>query len=106
MASGAIIASMPFVYILLCADSSYYTGSTTDMGRRLSEHQEGVFGGYTASRRPVKLVWSQEVQTDDQAFILEWQIKGWSRAKKQALIRGDMAGLHEIVATERKRRQR
>jgi len=80
---------MPWVYILQCIDDSYYTGSAKDLQKRFAEHQAGAYGGYTACRRPVKLVFSQEVGTDNEAFLLERQIKGWSRAKKQALIAGD-----------------
>jgi len=95
------------VYILLCADSSYYTGSTDDMNRRLFEHQEGLSPpAYTFRRRPVKLVWTEEVETLDEALLHEHQIKGWSRAKKEALIRGDFQAICEIVRGERKRREK
>ena len=97
---------MPFVYILLCSDNSYYTGSTVHLEDRLAQHQNGIYEGYTSSRRPVQLVWSQEVQTDNDAFHFERKIKGWSRAKKMALIRGDYLAIHEIVALERKQRTR
>ena len=95
------------VYILFCADGSYYTGSTHDMQRRLFEHQEGLSpAAYTFRRRPVKLVWTEEVETFDEALLHEHQIKGWSRAKKEALIRGDFQAIHEIVRDERKRREK
>ena len=95
------------VYILFCADGSYYTGSTHDMQRRLFEHQEGLSpAAYTFRRRPVKLVWTEEVETLDEALLHEHQIKGWSRAKKEALIRGDCQAIHEIVRDERKRREK
>jgi predicted GIY-YIG superfamily endonuclease len=95
------------VYILLCSDGSYYTGSTDDIQRRLYEHQEGLSPtAYTFRRRPVKLVWTEEVATLDEALLHEHQIKGWSRAKKEALIRGDFQAIHEIVKDERKRRER
>lgn len=97
---------MLFVYILLCADNSYYTGSTVNLADRLAQHQNGIYEGYTSSRRPVQLVWSQEVHTDNDAFYLERKIKGWSRAKKMELIRGDYQAIHEIVARERKQRAR
>lgn len=96
-----------FVYILLCADNSYYTGSTDDIDRRLFEHQERLSPtAYTFRRRPVKLVWAEEVETLDEALLHEHQIKGWSRAKKEALIRGDFQAIHEIVRDERKRREK
>lgn len=81
-----------FVYILECADGSYYVGSHrgNDVNVRVSEHKEGKHrDAYTFTRRPVKLVWSDWVSRFDYAVALERRIKGWSRAKKQALIRGD-----------------
>ena len=95
---------MPFVYILLCADNSYYTGSTVNLELRLAQHQTGFYQGYTSSRRPVQLVWSEEVPTDNDAFLLERKIKGWSRAKKMALIRRDFHAIHEVIEEERRRR--
>ena len=100
---------MPYlVYILECVDGSYYTGSTADMNKRLGEHEAGVSPtAYTFSRRPVKLVWtSEEVQYYYDALRWEHQIKGWSRAKKQALIRGDFKAIHEIVKEERQQREK
>ena len=95
-----------YVYTLLCSDDSYYTGSTSDLLRRLYEHQNGVMPeAYTYRRRPVELVWSEEVPTLGEALAHEHQIKGWSRAKKEALIRGDIDLIHEIVKEERKRRE-
>jgi len=99
---------MPYyVYILKCAGGSYYTGSTNDLSNRLWQHQEGVnTNAYTFSRRPVALVWSEEVATYHEALTHERQIKGWSRAKKEALIRGDFERIHEIVKAERKRSEK
>ncbi|MBM4456733.1 MAG: GIY-YIG nuclease family protein [Chloroflexi bacterium] len=96
---------MHYVYILECSDHSYYVGSTPDIEHRLAEHQAGVLGGYTSARLPVELVWSAEFPTEHDAFLTERQIKGWSRAKKEALIRGDWNGIHEIVKQERQRRE-
>ena len=78
-----------WVYLLRCADGSYYAGHTDDLDKRIGEHSAGVCGGYTATRLPVELVWSQECPTRIEALSFERQIKGWSRAKKEALIRGD-----------------
>jgi putative endonuclease len=80
-----------YVYILLCADNSYYVGSTSDddLSVRINQHNDGCFPGYTVSRRPVKLVWSQHFERITDAIASERQIKGWSRAKKEALIRSD-----------------
>lgn len=60
---------------------------------------------YIYNRRPVELVWNEGVESYQEAFQWEHRIKGWSRAKKEALIRGDIVGIHEIVKAERKRRQ-
>lgn len=97
---------MLHVYILKCADNSYYVGSTTNLERRLNEHQKGYSSGYTSTRRPVELVWSAEFPTRAEAFHFERQIKGWTRAKKEAMIRGDWDGIHEIVKAERKTREK
>ena len=81
-----------YVYILLCADGSYYVGTTRDsLERRVAENQSGMFGGCTAFRRPVRLVFSQEFQRITDAIATERQIKGWRREKKEALIRGEYA---------------
>jgi putative endonuclease len=87
-----------YAYLLECRDASYYTGHTDDLDARLIAHQQGIFRGYTLSRRPVKLVWSQDFPTRDEAFQAERQIKGWSRAKKQALIAGDWDRLVALAA--------
>src|SRR6266498_3334427 len=99
---------MPYrVYILLCDDGSYYTGSAADVEKRVYEHQEGFIPtSYTYSRRPVKLLWvSEEVKRYSDALRFERQIKGWSRAKKEALIRNDFDAVHNIVKAERKQRK-
>ena len=100
---------MPYVvYILECSDGSYYTGSAADLTRRLWEHETGALpSAYTFSRRPLKLVWtSEEVARYSDALRFERQIKGWSRAKKAALIRGNYEAVHEVVKSERKQRER
>ena len=95
-----------FVYMLRCSDDSFYIGLTSDLPKRISEHELGVLvNAYTHSRRPVHLVWAQEFPTHEEAFAFERQIKGWSRAKKKALIRGDWEEIHRIVRDERKRRE-
>jgi putative endonuclease len=84
-----------FAYMLRCADDSYYVGSATgdDLAKRIAEHQSGVYPGYTWSRRPVKLVWSEHFERITDAIAAERKIKGWSRAKKLALINGDWASV-------------
>ncbi len=80
---------IPFwVYMLRCADGSLYTGHTDDLERRVSQHQSGELGGYTSERLPVELVFATEFATREEALISEMQIKRWSRAKKEALIKG------------------
>jgi putative endonuclease len=78
-----------WVYILLCSDSSYYTGSTSNLEKRLSEHQNGLIEGYTKNRRPVELVFYEYYQDVNEALVAERQIKGWNRKKKEALINQD-----------------
>ena len=80
---------MFWMYILRCADGSFYVGHTDDLERRLDEHHAGRFACYTQQRRPVVLVHVQEFPTREEALAAERQVKGWSRAKKQALIDGD-----------------
>ena len=77
-----------FVYLLRCADASYYCGQTDDLEARMQEHYAGDVG-YTSTRKPVSLVWQGEFETREGAIAFEQQIKGWSRAKKEALIAGD-----------------
>ncbi|BBA34754.1 tRNA/rRNA methyltransferase SpoU [Methylocaldum marinum] len=78
-----------WVYILRCRDGSYYTGHTDNLEKRVAEHQTGLCEGYTASRLPVELVFSQEFSSRTEALAMEQQIKGWSRRKKEAMMRGD-----------------
>ncbi len=86
-----------WVYILECSDSSYYTGSTTDLQSRIVKHGESAISSWTASRLPVKLVFQQEFYTVEEAFRAERQIKGWSRAKKEALMAGSFDLLVELA---------
>jgi len=76
------------MYILLCADGSYYTGSTIDLERRLAQHQIGEGANHTKKRLPVSLLYYEEYQRIDDAFYREKQVQGWSRKKKEALIEG------------------
>jgi putative endonuclease len=87
-----LFESGAYLYILRCADGSYYVGTTVSgLERRIAEHQEGAFGGYTSTRRPVRLVFHQHFVRLDDAAAAERQVKGWRREKKEALIRGDFA---------------
>jgi putative endonuclease len=91
-----------FVYMLQCADGSYYVGTATgdDLWKRVAEHETGAYPGYTSTRRPVRLVWSEHFDRITDAIGTERKIKGWSRAKKTALIKGDWS---EIKLRARRR---
>jgi|SRR5215208_4483916 len=98
---------MPYaIYILKCSDGTYYTGLTKELEARVREHEIGAHReSYTYSRRPVKLEWSIVTESYRDAFQWEHRIKGWSRAKKEALIHSDIDKIHEIVKSERKQRE-
>ena len=85
-----------WVYILLCSDGSYYTGSTSDLRKRISEHNLGIYKCYTRKRLPVRLVFSEQFDDPYNAVSAERQIKRWTRAKKKALIKRDFKLLHEL----------
>jgi len=80
-------------YILRCADGSYYVGSTRNLTLRLEQHSSGSVPSYTSTRLPVELVWAAEFDRIDEAYALEKRIQGWSRRKREALIRGDFDAL-------------
>jgi putative endonuclease len=87
-----------FVYILRCSDKSLYIGCANNLERRIAQHQAGTFTtGYTALRRPVELVWSEHFERITDAIAAERQIKGWSKAKKEALIRGEWALVQQLA---------
>lgn len=88
------------MYILECNDGSYYTGSTNDLDRRLQEHNEGFGANYTKKRIPVKLIYYEEFQNIDAAFKREKQIQNWSRAKKEALMKGELEKLIELAKSK------
>ncbi len=85
-----------WIYILKCSDTSYYSGSTSNIEQRINEHIFHKYSGYTSVRLPVELVFSQEFGDINDAIQVERQIKGWSRKKKEALIKGDFDLLHEF----------
>ena len=89
------------MYILECSDGSYYTGSTKDLERRLEQHQAGEGANHTAKRLPVKLIYYEEYNRIDHAFDREKQVQGWSRAKKEALILGEIDNLPELATPYR-----
>ena len=89
--------SKGWMYILECADGSYYTGSTNNLELRLAQHQAGEGANHTKKHLPVKLVYFEEYERIDQAFYREKQVQGWSRKKKEALIDGMPQKLHNLA---------
>ena len=94
-----------YAYMLRCSDGSYYVGHSDELDARISAHQLGSIPGYTHKRLPVQLVWYQDFPTREEALAAERQIKGWSRAKKEALIKGDWETISRLAsrATTQKR---
>ncbi len=90
-----------WVYILRCADNSYYTGHTDNIEKRIVQHQTGEIEGYTSTRLPVTLAFADEFATREEALAHERQIKGWSRKKKEAMIRGDWAEVSRLASRKR-----
>lgn len=90
-----------FMYILRCADDSYYTGSTVNLSRRLAEHQNGEGANHTRKHLPVELVYFEYFDRIDIAFKREKQVQGWSRKKKEVLIERGFGRLSPEEATQR-----
>ena len=88
---------MWYVYILVCSDNSYYIGYTDNVLSRVKRHNEGRDAKYTACRRPVKLLWQEPHEMEESAVKRKKQIKGWSKAKKNALIEGDLETLRVLA---------
>jgi len=86
-----------WIYILRCADGCYYTGHTDDLDRRVDEHQTGGFCDFTSRRLPVRLVWSESFGSREEALTAELVVKKWSRAKKEALMKGDWITLSHFA---------
>jgi putative endonuclease len=78
--------NMAWMYILECADGSYYVGSTRDLEQRILQHQSGTGAQYTSKRLPVRLVYSERFERVSEAYAREKQVQNWSRAKREALI--------------------
>ncbi|MDD4202638.1 MAG: GIY-YIG nuclease family protein [Candidatus Omnitrophica bacterium] len=87
---------MYFVYIVQCNNNSLYTGITTDVNRRVSEHNKGKGGNFTSAYRPVNLLYQEQYPDRSQASKREEQIKRWTRKKKLALINGDKEKLKRL----------
>ena len=97
----APVIAVYFVYILVCSDGTLYVGSTSDLTQRERTHNEGRGAKYTASRRPVRLVYSEGHNSLPAARRREAQLKRWTRAKKEALIEGSRARLHHLAKRRR-----
>ncbi|NJC96175.1 MAG: hypothetical protein C3F07_11350 [Anaerolineales bacterium] len=95
---------MAWMYILECSDGSYYVGSTKDLEYRLSEHQSGKGAIYTSRRLPVKLVYSEESERVVDAYAREKQVQNWSRAKREALIKGNPEDLPKLAKKKFKKK--
>ena len=90
-----------YMYILKCANDMYYTGSTKDLDRRLIDHEIWDGAKFTRDKLPVKLVYYEEFNRIDDAYMRENQIKKWSRRKKEALIAGDIEALKEAARSKK-----
>lgn len=86
-----------FVYILKCSDDSYYIGHTENIEKRLQEHSTKIDKNcYIANRLPIQLLYVKEFETRNEAFIFERKIKKWNRAKKEALMSGNIQSLKKL----------
>ena len=94
-----------WAYMLHCNAGRFYVGHTDDLDRRIGEHLAGTLPGFARDYLPVKLVWSETFPTRYEALAAERQIKGWSRAKKMALIRGDWAEISRLASNKAGLRQ-
>jgi predicted GIY-YIG superfamily endonuclease len=86
-----------WAYMLHCNGGSFYVGHTDDLDLRVAQHKSGHFPGYTRDHLPVEIVWAADFPTREEAKATERQIKGWGRAKKLALIRGDWAEISVLA---------
>jgi predicted GIY-YIG superfamily endonuclease/proteasome lid subunit RPN8/RPN11 len=86
-----------WAYMLHCRGGAFYTGHTDDLDRRIAHHKSGLVKGFTSDKLPVELVWAQSFSSRYEAIAAERQIKGWSRAKKLALIRGDWEAISRLA---------
>ena len=95
-----------YMYILECEDGFYYTGSTTDLYHRQENHSFGEGANFTRKHRPLKMVYYEEFDHIEDAFLREKQVQGWSRKKKKALINGQTNKLHDLAACKNKTHSR
>ena len=92
--------SVPYVYILRCADNALYIGSTANLSARMERHRAGNASRFTAARRPVTLVYSECFSSARLAGDRERQLKRWTRAKKEALIAGNAELLKRLATAQ------
>jgi predicted GIY-YIG superfamily endonuclease len=93
---------MCYVYILRCADDSYYVGSAQDLDARLQAHNYGRGAAHTFKHRPVQVVYSERFGSKREALARERQLKRWRREKKEALIAGDLSRLQRLSKRSRR----
>jgi putative endonuclease len=86
-----------WTYMLHCNAGRFYVGHTDDLEQRVAQHETGALPGFTRDYLPVHLVWCEAFPTREEALSAERRIKGWSRAKKLALIRGDWAEISHLA---------
>jgi len=79
-----------WVYLVRCRDGSYYCGITTDLDKRIAQHNKGKGAKYTSGRYPVTLLWSRDFLSEGGARSFEYRVKKWGRIKKEKLIRGEI----------------
>jgi|SRR5438105_3066211 len=91
-----------YAYMLRCVDYSYYVGHTDDLDHRIAQHHAGEIAAYTQNRRPVRLVFIQEFATREEVLAAERQLKGWSRAKKEALVLQNWARVRRLAQSRGK----
>ena len=94
------------MYILLCDNGSYYTGSTSNLNLRLKQHQNGKGANHTKKYLPVQLVYFEEYARIQDAFYREKQVQGWCRKKKEALINEQQEKLPELSIAYRDKKKR
>jgi len=85
------------LYILECADGSFYIGHTDDLNQRMSQHDQGKACVHTSTRGPLKLIHTEGFETRYEALTMERKLKGWSRAKKLAYMAGDWEGMNRLA---------
>ena len=94
--SASASADSFFVYIVRCADESFYVGHTSNVDERVKAHNDGRGALWTSCRRPVTLAYEESLPSEEKAVTRERQIKRWTHAKKLALINGDRESLRSL----------